>query len=295
MAAYSYGDYSIRESLWDQIKDIEELETYVTSHSAKVKVANKVHSWVIDPVSAMAAQAGTVEMADTSYSNTVPTLLNNTTQIIEYGIAVATTNLKSDHAGFTDKWAREQLKAMKNWKNQLEFSAVAGSLVSGTGSAARTMKGIAGFASTLATTCGSGVSLLSSMLNAYLMNALGEGAQHDTLLVGPALKTRISMFSENNTRNIPATEAMLVGRVDVYDSDGGRVKVIYHRYVNSISGAVTNALVSYASDYIQVGFLDEPHYEDRAQTGYFKSGAIVGEATVQVDNELAVQCVKLLK
>jgi len=132
------------------------------------------------------------------------------------------------------------------------------------------------------------------MLNAYLMEALNQGASHDTVLVGPTLKTRISMFSENNTRNIPASDAELVGRVDVYDSDGGRVKVIYHRYVNSISGAVTNALVSYASDYIQIGFLDEPHYEDRAQTGYFKSGAIVGEATVQVDNELAVQCVKLL-
>jgi len=39
----------------------------------------------------------------------------------------------------------------------------------------------------------------------------------------------------------------------------------------------------------------QPHYEDRAQTGMYKKGAICGEATVQVDNEKAVQVVKLLK
>lgn len=293
--AFSFGDSSSRESLWDQIKDLDAIETYVTSNSSKVDVTNKVHSWVVDPITATSSQSGTVELTDTSYAATNPSVLTNMTQIIENGFRVSSTNQNTKHAGFSDKFAREQMKAMKMWKNQLEFSAVAGSLVSGTGTAARQMKGIAGFASTLATTCGSGVSLTSAMLNAYLMEALNQGASHDTVLVGPTLKTRISMFTENNTRNIPASDAAIVGRVDVYDSDGGRVKVVYHRYVQSISGVVTQGLVSYLSDYIQVGFMDEPHYEDRPNTGYFKSGSIVGEATVQVDNEKAVQTVKLLK
>lgn len=292
MAGYSYGDVSMREDLWDDIKDLDALETYVSTNSETVPVDNKIHSWVIDPITATSSQVGTVELADTTYAMTNPTLLTNTTQIIEKGVKVGGTQQNTDHAGYANKFAREKLKKMKEWKNQLELSVVAGSLVSGTGTAARTMAGIAGFASTLTSTLASGVSLTSDMFNAWLMNALEAGASHDTVLVGATLKTRISMFTQGNTRNIDAKDAELVGRVDVYDSDGGRVKVIYHRYVNSISGAGTNALVTYISDYVAVGVMDEVHYEDRAITGYFKAGSIVGEYTAQVANEKAVAVYK---
>jgi len=293
--AFSYGDGSSRESLWDQIKDLDPIELFVTSNAGSVSITNKVHSWVIDPITATSSQAGIVELTDTSYAATAPTLLTNTTQIIEKGIAVGMTDQNTKHAGFADRFAREQLKKMKEWKQQLEFSAVAGSLTSGTGTAARTMKGLAGFASTLTTTQGSGVSLTSDMLNSYLGNAWTAGGDHDTILVGRTLKERISSFTVGNTRNIDAKAAELVGRVDIYDGDHGRVEIVKHRYVNYISGTVTNTLVSYIKDFVQIGFLDEPHYEDRARTGYYKAGAIVGEATIQVDNELAVQTVKLLK
>lgn len=292
--AYDYGDGSLRESLWDQIKDLDAIENYVTSNAGSVDITQKVHSWVVDPITATSAQAGTVEYADTTFAATAPTLLTNTTQIIEKGIAVSASDQNSKHAGFSDRFAREQLKKMKEWKEQLEFSVVAGSLVSGTGTAARTMKGIAGFASTLTSTLASGVSLTSDMLNAYLGNAWDAGKEHDTILVGRTLKERISAFTAGNTRNIDAKSAELVGRVDVYDSDHGRVEIVKHRYINSISGAVTNALVSYIKDYVQVGSLDAVHYEDRAKTGYYKAGAIVGEYTCQVDNEKAVQLIKIL-
>jgi hypothetical protein len=49
---------------------------------------------------------------------------------------------------------------------------------------------------------------------------------------------------------------------------------------------------TYIPDYIKIGFLDEPHYEDRPNDGYFKAGAIVGEATVQVSHEKAVQFIQ---
>jgi len=236
--AFSYGDVSSRESLWDQIKDLNPLETYVSTNAGKVDVTNKVHSWVIDPITATSSQTGTVELTDTDYAATDPTLLTNTTQIIEKGIRVAATSMNTKHAGFSDKFAREQLKKMQEWKNQLEFSAVAGALVSGTGTAARTMKGIAGFASTLATTQGSGVSLTSDRLNSYLGNAWEAGDNHDTILVGRTLKERISMFTTGNTRNIEAKAAELVGRIDVLTRIIGHLKLshllenpkIFHTY-----------------------------------------------------------------
>jgi hypothetical protein len=291
MSLYSYGDLSVRESLWDQIKDLDALEMYYTTNAGKDEVYNKVHSWVIDPIASITTGAGTIELADTSYTATNPTLLSNTTQIIERGFKIAPTDQNSKHAGFEDRFAREQLKKMKEWKLNFELSAVAGTLVSGTGTAARTMQGAFRFASTLVTGQ-SGVSLTSDILNTALATAWGQGMEHDTVLVGSTLKGRISSFTTANTRNIAASDATIVGRVDVYDSDFGRVKIVLHRFINNLAANTYNVLGTYIQDFQYVGFLDEPHVEERAITGYFKAAAVVGEATVRVANEKSIQLVR---
>jgi hypothetical protein len=140
--AFSYGDGSSRESLWDQIKDINAISDYVTSNAETIPVTNKIHSWVSDPIATTSSQAGVAENTDTTYAATAPTTMFNTTQKIEKGIAVDSTDQNTKHAGFNDKFAREKVKKMAEWKQQLEYSAVAGALVSGTGTAARTMAGI---------------------------------------------------------------------------------------------------------------------------------------------------------
>lgn len=283
---YSYGDLSNREDLSDQIKDIDVLETYVTSKSATVQVTNKVHSWVNDPMETVSTQAGTAEGADTTYAATNPTLGTNTTQIIEYGVLTTKTNQNTDHAGFKDKFAREKLKKMKAWKNQLELSVVSGSLVSGTGTAARTMKGIAKFA-TSNTTQVTSVSLTSDLVNLYLGVGYDLGAAYDKILVGKTLKQRISSFTVGNTRNVSAQDAVLVGRVDEYDSDFGRVEIVKHRYVNT-AAAANLGFLAIQSDVIRVGVMDSVHYEDRPASGYYIAGAVVGEYTVEVGNEKGV-------
>lgn len=284
---YSYGDSSMREDLSDQIKDIDVLETRVSSSSETVKVTNKVHSWVLDPIEVVSSQVGAAEMADTTYVNTNPTLGTNTTQIIEYGVSLGGTQLHTDHAGFDNKWAREKMKKMKTWKNQLEFSAVAGAKVSGTGTAARTMAGIASFASTNKTGFSS-VSLTSDILNLLLRRGYDVGAKFDTCLVGSIMKQRISSFSSPNTRNVEASTATVVYRVDVYDSDFGRIEIHPHQYVNAAFAQTQNGVILYQGDIVRIGVMDSVHYEDRAITGYYKAGAIVGEYTVEVGNEKAL-------
>lgn len=209
-------------------------------------------------------------------------------QIIEKGIKVPMTTENSKHAGFDSRFAREQVKKMKEWKNDFEAIVVAGSIVCGNASTARTAKGIAAFASTLATTQ-SGVSLSSTMYNAYMGNAWDQGADISTVLVGRQLKERISGFTTSNTRNIDASDKRIVNGVDIYESDNGVQKIIKHRYVGLVdSTASVYELVGYVDDYIKIGFLDTVHFEERPKSGYYKAGAIVGEGTVQVSNEKAV-------
>lgn len=287
LAGYSYGDISTREDLADQIKDIDVIETRVSSSSETVSVTNKVHSWPLDPIEVVSSQVGTAEMADTSYVIVNPTLATNTTQIIEFGVSVGATNINSDHAGYTDKFAREKLKKMKTWKNQLEFSAVAGARVSGTGTAARTMAGIASFAATNKTGFSS-VSLTSDILNLIIRRGYDVGAKFDTILVGSIMKQRISSFTSPNVRNVEASSGVVVFRVDVYDSDFGRLEIYPHQYVNSAFAQTQNGLIAYQGDIVRVGVMDSVHFEDRAITGYYKAGSVVGEYTVEVGNEKAV-------
>ena len=283
---YSYGDVSSREDLSDTIKDLDVIDTWLSSHLSTVPVTNKVHSWVLDPITAVSTQAGTAEGADTTYATALPTLLTNTTQIIEYGVQVTMTNQHTDHAGFTDKFAREKLKKMKQWKNQLELSLLAGALVSGTGTAARTMKGV-GLFTTTNTTGYSSVSLTSDIVNFMLGTGWDNGAEYDTILVGKLMKQRISSFTTPNVRNVAAEDAIIVGRVDTYDSDFGRITIVKHRYVNNITSQTQNGMVAYMEDYLSVGVMDAVHYEDRPATGYFKVGSIVGEYTLECKNEKA--------
>lgn len=287
---YSYGDTSVKESLWDQIKDLDATDTYVTSNAGSVTVTQKVHSWNSDPMIQSTNGTGVAENADTTFAATNPELISNHTQIIERGIQVSMSQQNSDHAGIEDKFAREQMKKMKEWKQIFEISATVGTMVSGTGTAARTMQGFARFATL--STAQSGVSLTSDMLNFFLRNAWENGGEHDTVLVGAVLKSRISSFTSSNTRNVSAEDATIVGRVDVYDSDYGRVEIVLHRYINGLAANSYLAMATYIKDYVKVGFLDEPHYEDRAQLGYYKAGAVVGEATVMLANRLAAQTVR---
>lgn len=287
LISQTYDDRSLREDLWDVISNVDPLETYISSNAGRVEVSQPRHEWPQDTLTAQSAQAGAVEGADTTFSVTNPSRDANYTQIIEKGFKVSSSQQTSDQAGFADRFAYEQGKKMKEWKNQLEFSALRGSLGTGLGSGTgRTMKGLRGFASTLDTSP-SGVSLSEQIMNDYLGNAWDQGTEPNIILVGKVLKRRISGFTDDNTRNVGAKEALIVGRVDVYDSDFGRVTIVKHRYM-TISGDTNYDIVGYQSDLVKIGFLDAPHYEDRAKTGYFKSGSIVGEATIQVGHEKAV-------
>lgn len=289
--SFTYGDTTQRESLWGTLRDLYGEETFVTSRAKSMEVTQKVHSWNVDPIPNVTAGAGTMELADTTYTGNSPELLSNHTQIIEYGFAVSASNQNADHAGFADKFAREKEKAMKKWKKNFELSAVAGTIVSGTGTAARTMQGFARFATL--TTGHSGVSLTSDMLDVFLGNAWEfGGGEHDMVLVGRTLKARISSFTVGNTRNVDASEASLYGRIDVYDSNTGRVQIKLHRFANNLSANTYESLVTYIEDMVAVGFLDAPHFEDRAKTGYYQAGAVVGEATVALTNRLGCQLIR---
>lgn len=126
-----------------------------------------------------------------------------------------------------------------------------------------------------------GVPLTSGAFNGFLGASAAFGKTVNTILVNGPLKSRISSFTVNNTRNVDASSMELVQAVDVYSSDFGIVTIQYHRYVP------TTGVLGYIKDYFSIGFLDQMHYTDRPANGYYMAGAVVGEVTYQLANQYA--------
>lgn len=284
--ALSYNDVSVRESLASDIKIITPIDTYVTSNAGSIPggVKQKIHSWIVDQITKASSQVGATEGATYTFSNTDPTLLTNYTQIISQGFKVTGTDEASDSAGFKSRYAHEQMKAMKLFKSQLEYSVINGAVDAGSSTTpARKMKGIRNFAVSNATTTTAGAGVLTAKLfSGILKSSSANGGVVDTILVGFDLKEEIDVFTANNTRNVAAKDAELVGRVDVYDSSSGRVKIVRHIQV------AAGEIIGYIGDMIHVDYLRAPKVKDVPATGDYAAGVVIGEATAQIDNELAV-------
>ena len=125
------------------------------------------------------------------------------------------------------------------------------------------------------------IALSSGAFNGFLGVSANYGKTIDTVLAGNVLKSRISSFTVNNTREVNAADNTVFQSISVYDSDFGPVHIQYHRYIPA------GSIIGYVQDFFAVGFLDSMHYEDRPSAGYYMSGSIVGEATCQLSNPFA--------
>lgn len=283
-ANYTYDDQAIREDLLDLIVNIDPEEDQLYVGLAKHKAQQPYHQWLTDTLAAVGTVAK-VEGFDPSYAaRTNPARKANYTQIISAEFQITDSERNSNTAGFKDRYTYEMQKAMLEWRRYAEYAIVRGSLISGTGSAARQLAGVKAQITTLATNQGS-VSLSETMFNAYLQNAWNQGGNVDMILVGGTLKRRISTFTNTNTRFVDATTSNVNNTINVYDSDFGRVEVHKHRYVSGQSDDTNLDLLGLQKDKWAVAHLDEPHYQEIPRTGYSSKGMIVGELTLEALNE----------
>lgn len=287
---YSYTDQAVRESLLDIITNIDPLEDQLYVSLQKSTADAPLHQWLTDTLASVNnALVGNssggglgIEGADVTFNAlTNPTRATNWTQIVVSPFQVSGTDRAANTAGFKDRFAYEMQKAMKAWRRWAEFSLVRSTLVSGSGSAARTLAGVKAQITTNLTSQ-SGVSLSESMLNAYLQNAWTAGGVVDSVYVGGTLKRRISSFVNTNTRFVEADSESVNNVINIYESDFGRVEVDKHRYV-TVSGDTNNDIIGIQKDKWAVAHLRgrEPHYEDIAKTGDSTKGMIIGELTLE--------------
>lgn len=278
-STYTYDDNSRREDLLDVITNLDFKENQLVSGLGTSTAKDIIHQWLTDTLKTPGANQF-VESVDASYpATTNPVRLTNYCQIVRNAIQVSDTERAATNAGFNDRYAYEVQKKLKEFKQDLEFSLMRGSLICGSGSAARQLKGIKQWVSISCSS--SGTSLSENALNDFLQLVWNNGTEVNALYAPMYLKRKISGFTSGTTKYTDVTDRRLVNAVDVYQADAARmVKLFAHRFV-TISTDTNYDLVGINEDFFRVAYYRKPFVRELAKTGDATNGEVVGEQTLE--------------
>jgi hypothetical protein len=284
---YVRDDASVKESILDMITQISPTENYFLSNLQRSTGNDEFHLVPKDTLRSVSLTAA-VEGADPTYDGNDPTTLLNMMHIISVGFNVTDSESAVARYGSPeDRIAYETDKALKDWGNLAEFALVRSTIITGSGSAARQMRGLK--TSLSLTTAQSGVSLSETILNSYLQNVWTQGANVDLIAMPMTLKRRVSAFNANGaTKFYNQDDKRLVTPVEIYESDASNkpIKLIAHRYV-TVSGDNNNDIVGIEAQHFATAWLREPKVRPLAKTGDAENRQVIGEFTLEARNQYA--------
>lgn len=278
---YTYDDNARKEDLLDIITNLDFKENQLMSGLATSEAKDILHQWLKDTLKTPGHNAF-VEGVDASYPDrTDPTRLTNWCQIVRVGFSVSDTERAVNQAGYSDRYAYETQKAMKEWKQDAEYAIMRGSLVCGSGSATRQLQGIKNWFTSRNVTSQSGTSLTEAILNDYLQAVWDDGSEVNAIYAPIYLKRKISGFTAGSTKYTETIDRRLVAAVDVYQSDAASmVKLFKHRYV-TVTGDTNYDLVGIDESKFKVAYLRKPQVVENAKTGDATNGEVKGELTLE--------------
>ena len=277
----TYQDASRREDLTDVVTNISPEETPLLSMLGRGPNARQtLHEYPTDTFAA-AADNAQVEAADhTAVDHTQPSRASNNTQIFTDNITVSDTAAVVD--GVVNALEYQMTKNMKEHAKDIELALMAGSRASGASGVARRLTGVINALTTNATTMASASTLTETIYNDVMELVYGSTDQlPDMVFVGGKLKRAISAFAgaSTNSVTIPASEFTRYNKVDFYEGDFGRQRVMLHRDVpNAASG---RSLVAINSNYHKLSYLRPTTMREIAKTGDAEKRQIVTELTIE--------------
>lgn len=281
----TYQDSVRREDLIDIITDVSPDENPLTTMLATTTATQTLHEWPEDYVARPTSISAGVEGNAATYSDlTQPGRRNNITQIIAQTFRVSGTERQVSIAGMGDPLDYQAEKALRQWKNQLEFSLIQGTAASGSSGVARQMTGIQAAITSHYTARLSGTSLSETEFNAMVADVWNDTANDevfDMVLVPFQLKQKISTFTAGNTRYVDATDKRLTRDVMVYESDGGVHRIFAHKDVSSSAATPGPTVLGLKEDKWRIAYLRRPVREMLAKDGDRDNGQIIGEATLE--------------
>jgi len=278
-------DAAMREDLIDIITDVSPDSNPLMTMLGRTKASQPLHQWLEDYIARPTTVSSSIEGAAATYADLAnPERRTNWTNIVTQTFRVSGTEAAVDHAGMGDPYDYQAAKALTNWKNQAEFTLVRGAMASGSSGVARQMAGLDSVITSHFTARNSGSSLSETEFNdavKEVWNDVGSSDVFDMVLVPFALKQRISQFTAGSTKTVDASDKRLTRPVDVYESDGGIVRIFAHKDVRSAAATPGPTFLGIKEDKYKIAYLRDPKREELAKDGDRRNGQIVGEFTLE--------------
>ena len=285
----TYQDTVRREDLIDLIADVSPDENPLSTMLGQTTASQTLHEWTEDYIARPTSVSASVEGASATYDDlTQPRRRNNITQIISKTYRVSGTERAVSVAGMGDPMDYQAAKALKEWKNNLEFALIRSTFASGDSGVARQMTGIAAAITTHYTARNSGTSLSETEFNAMVSEVwsdVGHSDVFDLVLVPMGLRQKISTFTAGSTRYVDASDKRLTRPVMVYESDGGVHKIMAHKDVYNSTTTPGPTFLGIKEDKYKIAWLRKPKKELLAKDGDRDNAQIVGEATLEIRGE----------
>ena len=281
----TYDDKAIREDLLDIIGDVSPDENPLTTMLKTTTAKQTVHQWLEDYIARPTANSGIPEGAAATYADlTQPSRRTNVTQIIRQTFRVSGTEKSVTVAGMSDPFEYQKGKALKQWKNQLEYALIRSSLGSGASGTGATMAGIEATVTSHYTARNSGTSLSETEFNSMVYdvaNDVGQDDVFDMVLTTLQLRQKISTFTAGSTRYVDASEKRLTRKVMVYESDFGVHRIFGHKDVYASNSTPGPKVIGLKEEKWRIAYLRKPEYVPLAKDGDRDNGMILGEATLE--------------
>lgn len=274
------------------ISNVSITETpFVSNIGVAPDATDTEHKWLNDTIEASGDNAN-VEGSDPTYPVlSDPTKVSNITQILRKPMQITLTKLNVAHHGFADGWSYQKVKKATALKKDLEKAALFGTQASGTGTAARRMKGLVAFISSYK----DGSSYSGSQLTPSIFNALAQAiwaqsaVRGGVALVGAYQKRRISenfsSFDSSARRDVMIGGRTLSLPIDTIVTDFGTYEIQLSHEMNTVK---PGAVVTYNPDFVKLAYLrnSTPQAREYAPSGLSRKGEIWTEVTEEVHNEL---------
>ena len=287
----TYQDTIRREDLADLIADVSPDDNPLSTMLGTTKATQTLHEWAEDYLSRPTSVSTAVEGAAATYSDlTQPARRNNIIQKIDVTFRVSGTERSVSVAGMGDPYDYQAAKALRDWKNNLEFSLVRGAIASGSSGVARQMAGIQNIVTSHYTARNSGTSLSETEFNSMVYdvaNDVNSTDVFDMVLTTLQLRQKISTFTAGNTKYVDASDMKLTRKVQVYESDFGVHRIFGHKDVSAGAATPGPMVLGLKEDSWKVAYLRSPKRIDLAKDGDRDNGMITGEATLEYKAERA--------
>lgn len=287
----TYGDRSIAEDVLDIVEMLSPTEDTLFRTLGKSVARSTVHEWLVDTLATNAAAGEEASQFSASALNN-PTRSTNIVEKVDYDFGVSDTQRAVDHYGFADRFAYEQEKALKSWRNKAEADMLRSSLVSGASGTAPQMIGIINCISTNVTAYASGTVLNQSILDFWLGQGWdnGNGEPVTDIYVGAFMKRRISGFSGRSGTQfvIPAAEERLITTTSGYVSDFGDTNIHLHRYMQkdySGNSDATGRVLGVNASKFKIAYLITPRVEMYGKRGSTTDARATGSLTIESLNQ----------